>query len=145
MKPSRKIPAGCICRLHSLDSLTLQVHGLGFSFLVLARRSYLKKKKSIFEKSNSSWLLLYKVSTTLSQPSPGKNQHWKWLSREVVDATFLEMFKTGLDGALSNVIQWNMSLHMAGGLDYMILKVPSNANHPRKLEVLMSKFLKAEI
>ena len=40
-----------------------------------------------------------------------------WLPREAVAAPSLEVFKTRLDGALSNLVQWKMSLLMAGGLE----------------------------
>jgi len=43
--------------------------------------------------------------------------HWPRLPREVVDAPSLETFQARLDGALSNMIQLEMSLLMAGGLD----------------------------
>ena len=43
-------------------------------------------------------------------------RHWK-LPREVVDAPFLEVFKARLDGALSNLFLWKVSLPMAGGLE----------------------------
>jgi len=38
------------------------------------------------------------------------------LPREVVDVPSLETFKVSVDGALSNLIQLKMSLHMAGGV-----------------------------
>jgi len=31
-------------------------------------------------------------------------RHWNWLSREAVDARFLEMFKARLDEALGSLI-----------------------------------------
>jgi len=37
--------------------------------------------------------------------------------------------KARLDGALSNLGWWKMSLLMAGGWDWMIYKVPSDPNH----------------
>ena len=43
-------------------------------------------------------------------------KHWNRLPREAVDAPSLEVFKARLDGALSNLIYWEMSLLMAGGL-----------------------------
>ena len=43
-------------------------------------------------------------------------RHWNRLPREVGDAPSLEVLKVMLDGALSNLIQWKMSLPMAGGL-----------------------------
>jgi len=44
-------------------------------------------------------------------------KQWNWLSREVVDSPSLETFQVRLDGALSNLIQWKMSLFIAGALD----------------------------
>ena len=43
-------------------------------------------------------------------------KHWNRLPREVVDAPSLAVFKASLDGALSNLVQWRMSLLMAGGV-----------------------------
>jgi len=42
-------------------------------------------------------------------------KHWHRLPREAVDASSLKVFKARLDGALSNLIWWKMSLLMAGG------------------------------
>ena len=42
---------------------------------------------------------------------------WNRLPREVVDAPSLEVFKISLDGALSNLAWWEVSLPMAGGLE----------------------------
>jgi len=44
-------------------------------------------------------------------------KHWNGLPREVVDAPSLEVFKARLDGALSSLVYWRMSLLMAGGLE----------------------------
>ena len=44
-------------------------------------------------------------------------RHWHRLPREVVDAPSLETFKARLDGALSNLVWWKVSLPMAGGLE----------------------------
>jgi len=44
-------------------------------------------------------------------------KHWHRLPREVVDAPTLAVFKARLDGALSNLVWWKMSLLMAGGLE----------------------------
>ncbi|TRZ26547.1 hypothetical protein HGM15179_000572 [Zosterops borbonicus] len=43
-------------------------------------------------------------------------------SADVVDAPSLEVFKTNLDEALSNLGQWKMSLPMAGGLELYYFK-----------------------
>ena len=39
------------------------------------------------------------------------------MPREAVDAPSLEVFKARLDGALSNLVWWKLSLLMAGGLE----------------------------
>ena len=39
------------------------------------------------------------------------------MPREVVDAPSLEVFKARLDEALSNLVQWKVSLPVAGGLE----------------------------
>ena len=44
-------------------------------------------------------------------------RHRHRLPREVVDAPSLEGFKARLDGALSNLVWWKVSLPMAGGLE----------------------------
>ncbi|GAB0188946.1 mitochondrial enolase superfamily member 1 [Grus japonensis] len=44
-------------------------------------------------------------------------RHWNRLPREVVDAPSLEVFKTRLDEALGNMVQWRVSLPTAGGLE----------------------------
>jgi len=44
-------------------------------------------------------------------------KHWNWLPREVGDAPSPETFLVRLDGALSNMIEWKISLSMAGKLD----------------------------
>jgi len=40
-------------------------------------------------------------------------RHWHRLPREAVAASSLKLFKARLDGALSNLTKWNMSLPMA--------------------------------
>jgi len=54
---------------------------------------------------------------------------WHRLPREAVAAPSLEVFKARLDGALSNLAEWKVSLLMAGGWNQMIFKVPSNPYH----------------
>jgi len=44
-------------------------------------------------------------------------KHWNRLPGEVVDAPSLAVFKARLDRPLSNLVQWKMSLLMAGGLE----------------------------
>jgi len=44
-------------------------------------------------------------------------RHWNRLPREAVAASSLEVFKSRLDGALSNLVSWKVSLPMAGGLE----------------------------
>ena len=42
--------------------------------------------------------------------------HWNRLSKEAVDAPFLEAFKARLDVALGSPGWWLVTLHMAGGI-----------------------------
>ena len=42
---------------------------------------------------------------------------WHRFPREAVAAPSLAVFKARLDGALSNLAQWKVSLPMAGGLE----------------------------
>jgi len=42
-------------------------------------------------------------------------RHWTRLPREAVAAPSLTVFKARLDGALSNLVWWKMSLPMAEG------------------------------
>jgi len=56
-------------------------------------------------------------------------RHWNRLPRELVDAPSLEVFKARLDGALSTVVWWKVSLPMAGGWNEIAYKVSSNPNH----------------
>jgi len=42
-------------------------------------------------------------------------KHWNRFPREAVAAPSLAVLKAGLDGALSNLVWWKMSLLMAGG------------------------------
>jgi len=44
-------------------------------------------------------------------------KHWNRLPREVVAAPSLAVFKARLDGALSNLVWWKVSLLIAGGLE----------------------------
>ena len=44
-------------------------------------------------------------------------KHWHRLPRAPVAAPSLAVFKARLDGALSNLVWWKMSLIMAGGLE----------------------------
>ena len=51
------------------------------------------------------------------------------LPREAVDTPSLEVYEARLDGALGNLVWWEVSLAMAGGWNQMDFKVPSNPNH----------------
>jgi len=51
-------------------------------------------------------------------------KHWPRLPREAVAAPSLAVLKARLDGALSNVVWWKMSLIMAGGLELGDLEGP---------------------
>jgi len=52
------------------------------------------------------------------------------MSRDAVDAPFLEGFKARLDGTLRRLVwclmEWWVILPMAGGWSLMLFKVPSN-------------------
>ena len=56
-------------------------------------------------------------------------RHWNRLPGEAVAAPSLAVSKARLDGALSNLVWWEMSLLMAGGWNQMSFKVPSNPTH----------------
>ena len=56
-------------------------------------------------------------------------RYWNRLPREAVGAPSLAVFKARLDGAVSNLVWWQVSLPMAGGWNWMILKALSNTNH----------------
>jgi len=43
--------------------------------------------------------------------------HWNRLPNQVVDAPSLEAFKKRLDVALSSVVYWLATLHIAGGFE----------------------------
>jgi len=58
---------------------------------------------------------------------------WPRSPREAVAAPSLAVLEARLDGALSNLVWWKMSLLMAGGWNQMIFKVPSNPHHSRIL------------
>jgi len=44
-------------------------------------------------------------------------KRWQRLPREAVAAPSLAVFKARLDGTLSNLIWWKVSLLMAGGME----------------------------
>jgi len=44
-------------------------------------------------------------------------RHWHTLAREVVDPPSLAVFKARLDGALSSLVWWKVSLPMSWGLE----------------------------
>jgi len=44
-------------------------------------------------------------------------KHWSRLPREAVAAPFLAGFKARVDGVLSTLVWWKMSLLVAGGLE----------------------------
>ena len=55
---------------------------------------------------------------------------WNRLPKEAVDASRLEIFKTRLDGAVGNLVWYQvMALLVAGGWNLMILGVPSNPSY----------------
>jgi len=56
-------------------------------------------------------------------------RHWHSLPREAVAAPSLAVLKTRLDGALSNLLEWKVSLLMTGVWNEMVFKVPDNPKH----------------
>jgi len=54
---------------------------------------------------------------------------WPRLPGDAVAAPSLAVLKARLDGALSTLGWWKVSLLMAGGWNQMIFKVPSHPNH----------------
>lgn len=53
---------------------------------------------------------------------------WNWLFRETVDSPSLEVFTARLDGALSTLTYWKMSLSTAGLLELEDLQGHFNPN-----------------
>ena len=45
---------------------------------------------------------------------------WNRLPKEVVDAPSLEAFKARLDVALGSLVWWLVTLHVAGGWNWMV-------------------------
>jgi len=66
--------------------------------------------------------------TTISDSCRRVVRPWPRLPREAVAAPSLAALKARLDGALSTLGWWKMSLLMAGGGNWMSFKVPSNTN-----------------
>ena len=52
--------------------------------------------------------------------------HWNRFPKEVVDAPSLEAFKARLDVALGSLVWWLVTLHIAGGWNWMIIVVLFN-------------------
>jgi len=62
-------------------------------------------------------------------------KHWNRLPRETVAAPSLAVFKARLDGALSNLVWWKMSLLTAGPkpfYDSMILRHWPNLHYHKR-------------
>ena len=55
------------------------------------------------------------------------------MPKEAVDAPSLQAFKARLDVALGSLVCWLATLHIAGGWNWMILRVASNPNHSMNL------------
>ena len=54
---------------------------------------------------------------------------WNRLPKEAVDAPSLEAFKARLDVALSSLVCWLATLHIAGGWNRMVIVVLFNPGH----------------
>ena len=55
-------------------------------------------------------------------------RHWNRLHSEVVNAPSLEAFKARLHGAENNLVYWELSLPIAGGLELNDFKGPFQPN-----------------
>ena len=55
--------------------------------------------------------------------------HWNSLPKEAVDAPSLEAFKARLDVALGSLVCWLVTLHIAGGWNWMMIVVLFNPGH----------------
>ena len=51
------------------------------------------------------------------------------MPKEAVDAPSLETFKARLDVALGSLVCWLVTLHIAGGWNWMVTVVLFNAGH----------------
>ena len=51
------------------------------------------------------------------------------MPKEAVDAPSLEAFKARLDVALGSLVCWLVTLHIAGGWNWMSIVVPLNPGH----------------
>lgn len=58
---------------------------------------------------------------------------WHRFPREAMTSPSLEVFKTRLDGAGSNLVWWKVLLPRVGSWKNMISNVPTNPNHPMTL------------
>ena len=56
-------------------------------------------------------------------------RHWNRLPKQVVDAPSTEVFKVRLDVALGSLVCWLVTLHIAGGWNWMIIVVLFNPGH----------------
>jgi len=56
-------------------------------------------------------------------------RHWHRLPSGVMDTPSLEVLKARLDGALGNLVWWEVSLPMGGGWSEMVFRVPSNPSY----------------
>ncbi|KAJ7395660.1 hypothetical protein BTVI_153022 [Pitangus sulphuratus] len=71
-----------------------------------ARMNDFKLKKSRFRVAIRKKFITVRVS-----------RHWKRFPGQIVDVPSLEVFKARLDGTLSNLVQWKVSLPMTRGLE----------------------------
>ena len=55
--------------------------------------------------------------------------HWNRLPKEAVDAPSLEASKARLDVALGSLVCWLVTLHVAGGWNWMSIVVLFNSGH----------------
>ncbi|RMC00442.1 hypothetical protein DUI87_23051 [Hirundo rustica rustica] len=61
------------------------------------------------------------ISWSLSKAWAAGDEALESIAQEVLDAPSLEVFRARLDGALSHLVYWNLSLPMAGGLELDVI------------------------
>ena len=67
-------------------------------------------------------------------------RHWNRLPKEAVDAPSLQAFKARLDVALGSLVCWLVTLHIAGGWNWMSIVVLFNPGHSMILSLQKSIF-----
>ena len=88
--------------------------GSGYGSGSAAKWLVVKGKRNCFRVLSCGFQIFCQCFTTFTMRVV---KHWPRLPREAVAAPSLAVFKARLDGALSTLGWWEMSLLMAGGLE----------------------------